>query len=249
MRVVGMIPVRLESTRLPRKPLAEIQKIPMILHTWKRSTLAKQLDEIYVVTDSFEIKKLVESKGGHVLMTSSIHQSGTDRIAEAAQTVKADYIINIQGDEALVNPEHIDALITNVKQTGSRVSILATKFNRRNSPSDIKLVLNDQNFVIYASRADIPFSKSGENIELIKAYHVVAFQKEFLSDYTSWSPTKLELIEGNEYLRILEKGKSICAVHVNSEAISVDTIEDLAAVNSLMAHDKLFLAYKEDLDV
>lgn len=249
MQVVGMIPVRLESSRLPRKALAEIQHIPMILHTWKRCTLAKKLDAVYVVTDSNDIKDLIEAKGGDVIMTSSSHQSGSDRIAEAAHSVNADFIINIQGDEALVSPDHIDDLVLSAQRSGAPVSILATSFNRKNSMSDIKLVLNEKSFVMYASRSDIPCSKSGDNVELLKAYHVVAFKKDFLDEYTSWEPTRLELIEGNEYLRILEKGLSIYAVRVNSQAISVDTGEDLSIVENIMAQDKLFLNYKEELYV
>ena len=244
MRVIGMIPVRMESARLPEKALKKIQGIPMILHTWKRCTYADKLDELFVVTDSIEIRDLVTSVGGKVLMTHSGHSSGSDRIAEAALSVDAELIVNIQGDEALVSPENIDDLVSHAISSGTPVSILATKFNKRRSPSDVKIVLNEHGCVMYASRADIPYSKSGEGIEFTKAYHVVAFRKDFLIKFTSWAPSNLELTEGNEYLRIIEKGESISTVLVSSEAISVDTPDDLIFVDQLMANDSLFADYK-----
>jgi 3-deoxy-manno-octulosonate cytidylyltransferase (CMP-KDO synthetase) len=109
MKVIGMIPVRLESSRLPEKALCDILGLPMVIHTLKRTQMAKTLDEVYVVTDSEVIKALVESHQGQVIMTSKVHQTGSDRLAEAAEHIEADIVVNIQGDEALVDPNHIDA--------------------------------------------------------------------------------------------------------------------------------------------
>ena len=179
MRVVGMIPVRMESVRLPNKAVAKIQGVSMILHTWKRCSYADKLDDLFVVTDSLEIKDLVTSFGGKVLMTRTDHLSGSDRIAEAALSVEAEIIVNIQGDEALVSPLHINQLISHSIKSLAPVSILTTKFHKRNSPSDVKVVLDCDGNIMYASRADIPFSKSGGETEFTKAYHVVAFRKNF----------------------------------------------------------------------
>ena len=248
MQIVGMIPVRLESTRLPEKALALIQNIPMILHTWKRCSFSKLLTDLYVVTDSEKIKDLICSHGGKVIMTRSDHLSGSDRLAEAVANLDVDVVVNIQGDEALVDPYDIDKLVGDFINNNSPVGLLATKYSKSNSPSDIKLVVNEKNNVMYASRADIPFSKNGQKNDFLKAYHVVAFQKEFLMTYASWQPTQLELIEGNEYLRILEKGFSISVTEVSSSAISVDTADDLSVVNRIMAKDLLFEGYKTDLN-
>ena len=106
-----MIPVRLESSRLPEKALCDILGIPMIIHTLKRTQLATSLDDVYVVTDSKIIKSLVESHQGKVIMTSKVHKTGSDRLAEAATYVNSDIIVNIQGDEALVDPQHIEASV------------------------------------------------------------------------------------------------------------------------------------------
>ncbi|MBC8555256.1 MAG: NTP transferase domain-containing protein, partial [Candidatus Brocadiales bacterium] len=142
-RAVAIIPARLESSRLPDKALADILGLPMIVHVFKRCLLAKSLDAVYVATDSNKIRNIVEQHGGEVIMTSAEHQTGTDRIAEAARDINADIIVNVQGDEALVNPEYIDKAIDSlVNASGADVAILVNPFNKKNSPSDIKAVLN-----------------------------------------------------------------------------------------------------------
>jgi len=243
-KVVAIIPSRLESSRLPRKALVDILGMPMIVHVFKRCLFSKKLDEVYVATDSIEIKEVVESFGGRVIMTSSEHQTGTDRIAEAAQTIEADIIVNVQGDEALVNPQYIDKVVSALQESPqTNVAILVNPFNKRNSPSDIKVVLNENNEIMYLSRADIPSDARVENPALLKAYHIVPFRKDFLLQYSKWEKSKLEQIEFNEYLRILEKGYTIKAVHVDSDSISVDTAEDLDYVIDKMKGDKLMPGY------
>jgi len=140
-KAVAIIPARLESSRLPNKALVDILGLPMIVHVFKRCLMAKSLDAVYVATDNIKIKEVVESYGGKVIMTSAAHQTGTDRIAEAAQDIDADIIVNVQGDEALVNPEHIDKAVDSlVNSSRADVAILVNPFNKRNSPSDIKVV-------------------------------------------------------------------------------------------------------------
>ena len=243
-KVIAIIPSRLESSRLPKKALSDILGLPMIVHVFKRCLFAKKLDEVYVATDSIEIKEVVESFGGKVIITSSKHQTGTDRIAEAAQTIEADIIVNVQGDEALVNPQYIDKVVSVLQESPQiNVAILVNPFNKRNSPSDIKVVLNENNDVMYLSRADIPSDARVKDPALLKAYHIVPFRKDFLLQYSKWEKSKLEQIEFNEYLRILEKGYTIKAVHVDSDSISVDTAEDLDYVIDKMKSDKLILEY------
>jgi 3-deoxy-manno-octulosonate cytidylyltransferase (CMP-KDO synthetase) len=244
MKVVGMIPVRLESGRLPEKALCDILGLPMIIHTLKRTCLAKSLDDIYVVTDSEIIKTLVESHQGNIIMTSQDHQTGSDRLAEASTHVEADIIVNIQGDEALVNPEHIDASVKGLVESAAEVSILLTQFNKKQSYSDIKAVVNLKNEIMYFSRNDIPSDSRAPIEHSLKAYHVVSFRKDFLITYSKLEKTPLEKIEFNEYLRILENGYAIQGVLVNSDAVSVDTYEDLEYVRKLMLVDKLFETYK-----
>lgn len=244
MKVVGMIPVRMESSRLPNKAIKDICGLPMIIHTLKRTQMAKTLDDVYVATDNEEIKALVESFGGKVVMTKKEHKTGSDRLAEAATKIEADIIVNIQGDEALVNPEHIDAGVKALRESDAQVSMLLTKYSKKNSPSDIKAVVNLKNEIMYISRNDIPSDARVELPYMLKAYHVVSFRKDFLITYASLEQTPLEQIEFNEYLRILENGYKIQGVMVDSDSVSVDTQEDLEYVIEKMKHDTLFESYK-----
>ena len=243
-RSVAIIPARLESSRLPNKVLADILGLPMIVHVFKRCSLAKSLDAVYVATDNNKIRKVVEQYGGEVIMTSAEHQTGTDRIAEAAQDIDADIVVNVQGDEALVNPEYIDKAVDSlVNSSGADVTILVNPFNKRNSPSDIKAVLNEHDEIMYLSRADIPSDARVNNPQMLKVYHIVPFRKDFLLQYAKWEKTELEQIEFNEYLRILEKGYKIQAIRVESDAVSVDTEQDLEFVRGKMKMDKVSQLY------
>ena len=243
-KTVAVLPARLESSRLPRKALADICGLPMIVHVYRRCEFAELLDEIYVATDNEEIKNVVEQYGGKVIMTSTEHETGTDRIAEAAKSIEADIIVNVQGDEALVNPEYIDKIVLEMQRCPDvNVGVLVNEFNKKNSASDIKVVLNNNNDVMYLSRSDIPSDARVDNPPMLKAYHIVPFRKDFLLAYSQWDKGKLEQIEYNEYLRILERGYSIRAVHVESDAISVDTADDLEFVREQMKEDPLYLKY------
>ena len=217
----------------------------MIVHVFKRCLLAKKLDEVYVATDSNEIKEVVEKHGGKVIMTSCNHETGTDRIAEAATKLNAEIIVNVQGGEVLVNPEHIDKVVAELHDNPDvNVGILVNPFSKRNTPSDIKTVLTRDNDVMYFSRADIPSDARVSEPPLLKAYHIIPFRKAFLLKYARWEKGKLERIEFNEYLRILERGHKIRAVIVESDAVSVDTAEDLEFVRGKMLKDPYFPQYK-----
>ena len=243
-RVVAILPARIESSRLPRKVLLEICGLPMIVHVFKRCLLAKKLDEVYVATDSNEIKGVVENHGGKVIMTSHNHQTGTDRIAEAAKNIDAEIVVNVQGDEALVNPNHIDKVVDELLENPDiNVGILVSPYFKKNSPSDIKVVLNNNNDILYSSRSDIPSDSRTKNPSMLKAYHIVPFRKPFLLKFSKWEKGTLEKTEFNEYLRILEHGERIRAVLVDSDAVSVDTYEDLDYVRKIMLEDELFETY------
>ena len=244
LKTIAIIPARLESSRLPGKALLDICGLPMIVHVFKRCEFAESLDEVFVATDNDEIRQVVEQYGGKVIMTSSHHENGTERIVEAANNIDADIVVNVQGDEALVNPSYIDKAVDALYENPDlNVSILVNPYEKRLSPSDIKVVLNEYDDVMYFSRADIPSDARVDNPPLLKAYHIVPFRKDFLLQYAGWEKGKLERIEFNEYLRILEKGYKIRAVRVDSDAVSVDTEEDLDFVRNAMIIDPLFAQY------
>ena len=244
-RTVALIPCRLESSRLPRKALVDIGGLPMVVHVYKRCLLAKNIDDVFVATDSEEIREHVVKHGGQVIMTGSHHETGTDRIAEACQTLDCEIVVNVQGDEALVDPLHVDAVVAALQVDPLvKVGILVNSFTKYNSPSDIKTVLDMHGNVLYFSRSDIPSSARTPNPPLLKAYHIVPFRKEFLLEYAAWPKGYLERIEFNEYLRILEQGEKIRAVQVESSAVSVDTPADLDFVRQAMKSDRYFPQYR-----
>ncbi|MGE3609182.1 MAG: 3-deoxy-manno-octulosonate cytidylyltransferase [Bacteriovoracaceae bacterium] len=247
-KVIGLIPVRLESTRLPEKPLKDICGLPMIVHVYKRTIMAKSLDDVYVVTDNKKIAEMIEAHGGKCIMTGTHHETGSDRINEAAEKIDCDYVVNIQGDEALVDPKDIDTIVNAVVNDSKvEIGLLVTPFKKYNSPSDIKTVVDLNNNVMYFSRSDIPSTSRTPNALMLKAYHIVPFKKEFLKKFASWEKTPLEKIEYIEYMRVLEHGHKIKTVKVDSDAVSVDTQDDLDFVRSKMPTDPIFALYKDQI--
>tara|TARA_Y100000768_G_scaffold375956_1_gene347394 strand:- start:8363 stop:9103 length:741 start_codon:yes stop_codon:yes gene_type:complete len=244
MKFVGVIPSRLSSSRLPNKPLADISGIPMIAHVIQRSQLAKSLDELYVVTDSVEICEVAKEYNCKFLLTSKNHKTGTDRIGEIIDDLNADIIVNIQGDEALVTPEDIDASSKIlIDRPDVEMGMLVTKFYNVESFSDVKVALNRFNEIIYFSRADIPFHTSSVKKSFWKAYHVVSFRKETLKKFCALEQTPMEILESIEYMRAIENGIKIGCAKVNSSAISVDNQKDLETVRRLMLTDNLSNQY------
>jgi len=244
MKVIGMIPARLKSTRLPEKALIDIAGMPMVIHTCKRAQMAKKLDDVYLVTDSELIKKTGESYDIKVIMTDSHHPTGSDRLAEACQYVDCDIVVNIQGDEPLVKPEHIDSIVEPLlKDHSIKIAVGVTPYAKKNSFSDIKAVLDLDGNIMYCSRNDLPSDARTPIKEMLKVCFIVPFRKEFLLQFASWKPTPLETIEYNEYLRILEHGIKIRAVKIKDAKISVDTPADLEEVRNLMGKDTLKFKY------
>ena len=242
----AIIPVRLESARLPGKALLDICGLPMVVHVYRRCLLADRLDDVVVATDSEEIRSVVEAHGGSAVMTRSDHANGTERIAEAAESLESEIVVNVFGDEALVMPDSIDAVVAALHDDASvNVGILVNPFTRRNSPDDIKVVLDDRGDVMYLSRSDIPSNARTADAPMLKAYHIVPFRRKFLLEYATWPAGRLETVEFHEHLRILERGHSIRAVKVESSAVSVDTLDDLEYVRRLMVSDPIFEQYKD----
>lgn len=244
MKVIGMIPARLQSSRLPEKALIDIGGLPMVVHTCKRAQLAKSLDEVYLVTDNEIIKQVGDSHGIKVFMTGTHHKSGSDRLAEACTFVDCDIVVNVQGDEPLVDPDHIDAIVAPLMDDPAiQISVGVTPYNKKNSHSDIKAVLDLEGNIMYCSRNDLPSDARSPVNEMLKMCFIVPFRKEFLLTYSRWEPTPLEIIEFNEYLRVLEHGIKIRAVPISEAKISVDTYDDLETVRRLMSQDKIKFRY------
>ena len=242
-KIIGVIPSRFSSTRLPGKPLKDIAGLPMIIHVLKRAQMSKVLDEVIVATDDKRIFELVEAHEGKAMMTDMSHNNGSERMYEVAQTIAGDVFVVINGDEALLKPEHIDVGVQGLLTSEAPVSLLYNAFSKKHSPADFKVVFNRKKEVMYISRNDIPSDARSDEEHMFKAYHIMSFKKEFLDTYITLEQTPLDRIESHELLRVLENDYKIQGIEVESTAISVDTPEDLEYVRSVMPDDPLYKQY------
>jgi len=239
-RVIGIIPARYASTRFPGKPLADILGKPMIQHVYERARNARTLQRLLVATDDQRITQAVASFGGEAVMTSPEHPTGTDRLAEAAAPLDVDLVVNIQGDEPLINPEVIDAAAAPLIEDPSIP--MGTLMSRITDPADlhdpnvVKVVADLHGFALYFSRALIPYARGGKTGDALYYYHpgLYVYRKDFLLKYAALAPTPLEQTEKLEQLRALEHGYRIKVVETTHRPVSVDTPADLEHVKRLM---------------
>ena len=226
--IIGLIPSRLNSSRLKEKPLLKIDGLPIIIHTLKRAMLSKKLDKVIVCTDHKKIFKIVEKFGGQAMLTSNKHINGTERIAEVAKKFKARLIVDIQGDEPLVDPSDIDKVINfhlKNKHFDIVVPSMVTKSPERNSL--VKVIFDKKGKVLYFSRAPVPYNYKNKNIKYYKDLSIVSFQNEALKRFAKFKKSQLEEIEGIELLRALENNISIGTFVSTSTSFSVDVNDDL----------------------
>jgi 3-deoxy-manno-octulosonate cytidylyltransferase (CMP-KDO synthetase) len=242
VEAVGIIPARYDSKRLPGKPLALIQDRPMIQHVYERAVRAASLQRLVVATDDSRIQKAVARFGGEVLMTSADHKSGTDRVAEAArQLMLSDHtiVVNIQGDEPLLQTEMIDSLVDTLKAKG-KVDMATLAHPGADSddfhdPAVVKVVLDSAGRALYFSRTPIPTPREASSApQYYKHLGFYGYRNGFLQEFTKLSPGVLERLEKLEQLRALEHGFRISVVIIPYDSMSVDTPEDLVRVRKIM---------------
>lgn len=234
-RIVGMIPARLGSTRFPEKVLAPILGKPMLWWVWKEAKKVKCLSEVYIATDSKKIFEVVEKFGGKPVMTSKKHKSGTDRIAEAVKGIKADIVVNIQGDEPLIKAAMIArAAGPLLKDAGLRMSTLVYRSADKKLLKDgniVKVAVDKNGYALYFSRAVIPSLERAVSFEyFFKHIGVYVYRKDFLLKYVKMKQTRMEKIEKLEQLRVLENGFKIKTVETPFDTLPVDTKQELARV-------------------
>ena len=238
MRAIAVIPARYASTRLPGKALIEIAGRPMIEHVYRQAARAASLAEVWVATDDDRIATAVRDFGGKVVMTRADHPSGTDRIAEAASGLEAEVIVNVQGDEPMLDPGEIDAVVapfaSDPQLRMSTAAVLITRPEDVVDPAAVKVVTDQQGFALYFSRLPIPLYRSDPDGAHYKHLGLYAYRKDFLLHYATLKPTPLEQAERLEQLRVLENGYRIKVVTVQHDAIGVDTAEDLERVRALL---------------
>ncbi|HWR05914.1 3-deoxy-manno-octulosonate cytidylyltransferase [Sporomusa sp.] len=240
MKFLCVIPARYSSTRLPGKPLAMIAGKPMIQRVYERAKLAKRPETVLVATDHELVYDAIKEFGGEVLMTSPDHPTGTDRLAEVAeQYPDIDIIINVQGDEPLIEPEVIDLLASAFDNSPElNMATLMTEMakDEYNLPSAVKVVVSLDGYALYFSRSLIPFPRNnklpGGPLPVYKHIGIYAYRRDFLLNYAALQPTPLELTESLEQLRALEHGFKIKVLKTDFKSIGVDTPEELEKVNA-----------------
>ena len=245
LHTVVIIPARYDSSRFPGKPLADLAGRPMVEHVYRRAAAARGVDAVVIATDDERIANAVHRFGGVVRMTSPAHRSGLDRVAEVAADLACDVVVNVQGDEPLVEPamitEAVDAL--NADET-VQISTLRRRVEHSAeylSPHVVKVVTDMEDNALYFSRAPIPFrredetSGSGGRQAIYKHIGLYAYKRSFLLKIASLPRTALEISESLEQLRALEHGFRIRAVLTTYDSIGVDTPEDLERVRRHLA--------------
>jgi 3-deoxy-manno-octulosonate cytidylyltransferase (CMP-KDO synthetase) len=242
VKAVALIPARLAATRLPDKPLALIAGKPMIQHVWERARSASRIAEVFIATPDQAIADAVRDFGGKVLMTRADHQTGTDRLAEAAQQLDKDItvIVNVQGDEPLIEPEIIDAAAAPLLADATlAMSSLCCPLpeGRESDPNVVKVVLTQDSFALYFSRSPLPYRRNADAPGYQPLQHIglYAYRRDFLESFPKLPRTPLEQIESLEQLRALEHGYKIKMIFTDRVPESVDTPEDLERVRALFA--------------
>ena len=236
--VIAVIPARYGSTRLPAKPLSDIAGVPMVVRVWRQAKLARSIERVAVATDDQRIAEAVTAAGGEVIMTSSVHPSGTDRIAEVAGKLLADVYLNVQGDLPFVDPADLDALITPMlAEPDLSMATLATPLTdpeEWHNPNVVKLVCDERGDALYFSRSPIPFARDGGIPPQARRHiGVYAYRRDFLLRFAALQPGVLEMIEKLEQLRALERGYRIRVVASVKPSLEVDTAEDLARARQI----------------
>ncbi|HEX5759801.1 MAG TPA: 3-deoxy-manno-octulosonate cytidylyltransferase [Thermoanaerobaculia bacterium] len=234
---MGAIPARYASTRLPGKPLLHLAGRPLIEHVYRRVAQARGLDRVVVLTDDERIARAVEAFGGEWEMTPADCPSGTDRIAHAARRWDAAAVVNVQGDEPLIDPEAVRRVAEHLRDhPGDPVVTLAAPATAEETESShvVKVVLDRRGHALYFSRAAIPFAREG-NATRLKHLGVYGYQRAALLQLAALDPTPLERSESLEQLRALEHGIAIRVLLVEGAAQGVDTAEDLARAEQALA--------------
>jgi 3-deoxy-manno-octulosonate cytidylyltransferase (CMP-KDO synthetase) len=239
MKIIGVIPSRYESSRFPGKPLAEICGKPMIYWVYQQVIQVKDFDAVYVATDDGRIEEVCKQYGMNCIMTANTHQTGTDRLGEVAQKIEADFYVNIQGDEPMIEPETIQKVVDyKMEHPETRVINTITPIREEleiTSNTCVKVVTNSEDDGIYLSRSPIPYPKKGQEITYYKHLGLYGLTREALLFFAGAKRTKLEQIEDIEMLRFIENHINIKFVTVDSSTIAVDRKEDIARVEAAMS--------------
>jgi len=238
-RVVAILPARWGSTRFPGKPLHIIAGKPLIQHVWERVQRARSVDDVIIATDDMRIAEAAFAFGAEVSLTSPKHRSGTDRIAEVAKNIGSlTHVINVQGDEPLIDPKLIDKLASMLVHEKLQMITAANSFaadDPVDNPNAVKVVLDRDSNALYFSRSPIPFARDGKSrASWYRHQGIYGYSASFLQQFVKWKPTALEQTEQLEQLRALEHGAKIRVLITKHASIGVDSPQDVQFVSKLL---------------
>ncbi|HEY6968932.1 MAG TPA: 3-deoxy-manno-octulosonate cytidylyltransferase [Candidatus Angelobacter sp.] len=237
MKAIAIIPARLESTRLSRKVLREIAGKPMVGHVYEAAKRSPLLHDVIIATDSEEVMQAAQANGWKAQITSQTHRSGTDRVYEVAQRVDADVYVNIQGDEPLARPEHVEALLKPMSCPDVTVSTIKTPCPPHDvmNPHAVKVVSDENGRALYFSRSTIPCDRDQSGgIQYFKHLGFYAYRKAALERFCNLPESRLEAAEKLEQLRFLENGIDIYVEETPFDTVGVDSEEDLQRAKKLL---------------
>jgi len=235
-KVLGVIPARLASTRLPRKVLRPLLGEPLLTWVHRAASACPQLDRVIIAADSEEVMALCAARGFDAILTSPDLPSGSDRLFAVAQQIPAEIYVNIQGDEPLLEPAHITALLAPFAQPHVYVTTLKVRCTPEeiNNPNAVKVVTAPDGRALYFSRATIPFHRDSTGPIYFKHLGLYAYRSDALERFAALAPTPLELTERLEQLRLLENNINLYVTETPHDTIGVDTEEDLARVEAIL---------------
>lgn len=244
--IIGVIPARYNSSRFQGKIIADIAGKSMIQWVYERAKQSKILDRLVVAVDDPKVKAVVESFGGEAILTGTHHQSGTDRIAEVIENIDCDIIVNIQGDQPLIDPTMIEETVQPIIDNHEiLMSTLKREIGKEefHDPGVVKVVVDNQNYALYFSRSLIPYPQKDIPMKVFEHVGLYAYTKDFLRTITELPQGYLEKIESLEQLRVLENGYKLYVAETKADSIagiSVDTIEDLNRVEKIIKEIKYY---------
>lgn len=241
-QVIGLIPARWGSSRFPGKPLHLLAGKPLVQHVWERVRQCSGLADVAIATDDERIRAAAEGFGAKVIMTSPDHPSGSDRLAEAVKSFPgATHVVNVQGDEPLIDPVLVDALAASlVNDATLSMATAACPIRSEKDFHDanvVKVVLARNGDALYFSRSPIPFPRNPLEPPALRHLGIYAYRRDFLENYVSWSPTPLEQAESLEQLRALENGARIRVILTEHDGVGVDTPEQAVLVEQLIINN------------
>jgi len=240
MKIISMIPARYSASRFPGKLMQDLEGKTVIRRTYEATLATNLFDEVYVVTDSDIIFDEITSHGGRAIMSKKVHESGSDRIAEAVQEVDCDIVVNVQGDEPFTERSSLEKVLQVFYRDDEKEIDLASlmveihDWDEIENPNTVKVIVDQRNFALYFSRSPIPFPRDKEvGARYFKHKGIYAFRKQALIDFSNLPMKSLEASEKIECIRYLEFGKKIKMVETDVEGVEIDTPEDLERAKKL----------------